>query len=352
MSAAEAVDAAPELSVVICCYNRFARLGATLDALNAQTIRDRMEILVVDDGSTPPVPEEVVARGGAVLVRHPVNRGLTAARNTGWAAARSPVIAFTDDDCRPAPTWAERLLAVYTDPAVLAAGGPVVAADQDGFLGRYYQANPPAGPLEAELGRSEALPYRLWLYLRENVSPRQRSGIRPLFSMAGANMSFRRVVLERLGGFEEDLRGAEEEEICRRMRELPGSPVPWCADDDAVVEHEFVMELADTVRRARTYGSYNAHLRRKHGGLPIVYPLPLLWLTVVVVCLLRRRHGLASLLLPVALLPRWAVLALRRRSPEPVLYAYVQMLQEAGHNVGLIEGFRASARPFDRQVPA
>ncbi len=227
----------------------------------------------------------------------------------------------------------------HTDPAVLAAGGPVTGGDKDRFLGRYYRANP-VRPLEAELGGDPGLPYRLWLYLRENMSPRQHSGMRHLYAMVGANMSFRRGVLERLGGFDELLRGAEEEDICRRLRELPGSPVPWCVDE-VVVEHDFVMELSDLVSRARFYGRNTAQLWRKHGGSLTVFPLPLLWLMVLTVCLIRRRLRLAALMLPVVLLPRWSVLAFRRRSAEPVLYAYVQLLQEAGHDIGLIEVLRA-----------
>ena len=32
-------------------------------------------------------------------------------RNLGWRAARAPLVAFTDDDCRPEPDWLEVLLA-------------------------------------------------------------------------------------------------------------------------------------------------------------------------------------------------------------------------------------------------
>ena len=115
VSLVPAVTVTPDMSVVVCTYNRADRLGATLHALERQTIRDRLEVLIVDDGSVPSVDEGEVARCGAKLVRHPANKGPAAARNTGAAASRAPIVAFTDDDCRPAPEWARSLLSAYRD---------------------------------------------------------------------------------------------------------------------------------------------------------------------------------------------------------------------------------------------
>ncbi len=104
------MTATPDMSIVVCSYNRADRLGATLRALERQTIRDRLEIVIVDDGSSPSVDRCEVSRNGAKLVRHAMNRGPAAARNSGAAASSAPIVAFTDDDCRPAPEWASSLL--------------------------------------------------------------------------------------------------------------------------------------------------------------------------------------------------------------------------------------------------
>ena len=128
----------PDLSIVVCSYNRADRLGPTLRALERQTIRDRLEIVIVDDCSNPPIDESEVSRSGAKLLRHPVNKGPAAARNTGAAASRAPIVAFTDDDCRPAPEWASSLLSGYSDGSVGAAGGPVAGSSQGRYLERYF----------------------------------------------------------------------------------------------------------------------------------------------------------------------------------------------------------------------
>ncbi len=103
----------PLVSVVIATRDRPERLARLLDALRGQSLdTDRFEVVVVADGPSPPtrrlLDREADRDGLDVRVcRHPAPRGPAAARNSGWRAARGPVIAFTDDDCVPAADWLE-----------------------------------------------------------------------------------------------------------------------------------------------------------------------------------------------------------------------------------------------------
>lgn len=101
----------PEVSAVIATRDRPTRLAALIAGLRAQTLPpERFEVVIVDDGSaTPAIP----AAGGLNLrpILHATPRGTAAARNTGWRAARAPLVAFTDDDCVPTPGWLAALLA-------------------------------------------------------------------------------------------------------------------------------------------------------------------------------------------------------------------------------------------------
>ena len=110
----------PEITVVVPTRDRPAALRRCLARLAAQTAA--VEIVVVDDGSddVEPVAAEVAATPGARLVRHP-RRGPGGARNAGVRAARAPIVCFTDDDCEPAPGWAEALAEALRN------GVPVVA---------------------------------------------------------------------------------------------------------------------------------------------------------------------------------------------------------------------------------
>lgn len=338
-----------DLAVVICSYNRADRVEAAIAAADDQTARHRMELIVVDDGSEPAIDKDMVSAYGAVLVRHDTNLGLGPARNTGIAAADAPVVAFTDDDCRPHPDWAERLLATYEDLAAdgrrcVGVGGLVQASASPGLLGRYYLESPPVQPLEAALGRSRSLLYRAWVYAQANVRPRRQAGRRAAFSLAGANMSFRREALQAVGGFEPAIRfGGDDEELCQRLRARFGDDCLVLAPD-ATVEHDYELTLADMLRRAFGYGAGNARNAARHPGWRLtVFPAPFLVLALLAVAPFNRRALWAAGAAPVVLAPRWAGLAVARRRLGPLAYAYLQLLQEAATNAGC--GYACARRP-------
>lgn len=103
----------PLISVVIPTRDRSVRLRWLLNALADQTIAPDCFEVVVANGSRRTETSEVLrqhrlAECGVVrelptgLVSLPVQRDLA------WRASRGPLIAFTDDDCRPAPDWLAR----------------------------------------------------------------------------------------------------------------------------------------------------------------------------------------------------------------------------------------------------
>ncbi|HEY8527383.1 MAG TPA: glycosyltransferase [Acidimicrobiales bacterium] len=112
----------PQVSVVVPTRDRPGPLAACLAAVEAQTV-ESFEVVVVDDASSDPaaVAEVVAAAPHARLVRG-AGRGPAAARNRGAAAARAPILCFTDDDCRPTPTWAAALARRLDAGADAAAG--------------------------------------------------------------------------------------------------------------------------------------------------------------------------------------------------------------------------------------
>lgn len=112
----------PRVSVVVPTRDRPDLLAGCLAALEEQTWQD-LEVVVVDDGSAD--PDAVAA------VVSPVSRarlvvgqgsGPAAARNLGADNATGSVIAFTDDDCRPAPGWLDAVTRRIDDGAQVVAG--------------------------------------------------------------------------------------------------------------------------------------------------------------------------------------------------------------------------------------
>lgn len=87
----------PLVSVIVPTYNRAGLLRETVDSVLAQTY-PRVELVVVDDGSTDETPALLASYGARIRVIRKQNGGGTAARNTGIAAARGDLISVLDHD--------------------------------------------------------------------------------------------------------------------------------------------------------------------------------------------------------------------------------------------------------------
>ncbi len=97
----------PAVSVVVPCFNGGRFLDGLLASLKAQTFRD-FEVVIVDDGSNEPATCRKLAElGEAGRVLRQDNRGLPAARNAGFAAARGEFILPLDCDDTLAPSYLE-----------------------------------------------------------------------------------------------------------------------------------------------------------------------------------------------------------------------------------------------------
>jgi GT2 family glycosyltransferase len=107
--------------VVVPTFERHELLGRCLAALVAQDF-DPMayEVIVADNAASASTRRLVEGWAGRSrpAVRYVAGahrRGPAAARNAGWRAARGTIVAFTDDDCVPAPGWLAAGLAAFVD---------------------------------------------------------------------------------------------------------------------------------------------------------------------------------------------------------------------------------------------
>ena len=101
----------PEISVIVPVYNTAPYLKACLDSLLAQSFRD-FEAILVDDGSTdesPAILASYAEKDARFRVITRANGGLSAARNTGVAAATGAYLAFLDSDDAYDPAFLEKM---------------------------------------------------------------------------------------------------------------------------------------------------------------------------------------------------------------------------------------------------
>ena len=89
-----------KLSIIVPIYNVEQYLRKCVDSLLAQDYED-YEIILVDDGSSdgcPDICDEYERMFDNIHVIHQTNKGLSAARNTGIAAAKGEYLCFVDSD--------------------------------------------------------------------------------------------------------------------------------------------------------------------------------------------------------------------------------------------------------------
>ncbi len=121
------MSAGPELSVVLACTDSYPTIAATLERLRAQTVRDRIELVVVARSKDElAIPLAAVAGFfGSEIVEIGAFETIARANVAGVRRAHAPVVALAEDHCFPEPEWAAALLRAHEGP--WAAVGPVVA---------------------------------------------------------------------------------------------------------------------------------------------------------------------------------------------------------------------------------
>lgn len=100
----------PRFSVIIPVLNRARIVRRAIDSVRAQG-RDDVEVIVIDDGSTDGTADAVAAYNDPAvrLIKHPYNKGVCAARNTGIEAARGAWCVMLDSDFELLPGAFETL---------------------------------------------------------------------------------------------------------------------------------------------------------------------------------------------------------------------------------------------------
>lgn len=139
------------LSVVIPAYNEengiaeiASRVLSVRPALQKVGV-ERLELLVVDDGSKDRTAEVAQTIPGVSLIRHPKNKGYGAALKTGFSKASGDLIGFLDADGTYPPEYFPQLCQVALDGADLVIGSRMAGEDSKmpftRRVGNFFFAN-------------------------------------------------------------------------------------------------------------------------------------------------------------------------------------------------------------------
>lgn len=225
----------PKVSVVICAYNAERTMDSCLASLKELNYPN-YEVIVVNDGSTDSTLE-ITERYDYVRLISQENKGLSAARNVGIAAATGEIVAFTDSDCMADPDWLTYLVAKFLSSGLAAVGGPNLSPPEDSLVPACVAVSP-------------GVPTHV--LLSDEVAEH----------IAGCNMAFRREVLQEIDGFDRQYRAAGDDvDICWRLQDK-GYTIGF--SPAAIVWH-FRRNTVDAyLKQQRGYGKAEALVYFKH----------------------------------------------------------------------------------------
>jgi glucosyl-dolichyl phosphate glucuronosyltransferase len=187
----------PEISVVLCTFNRGPLLEPALRSVLAQQRpAPAFELIVVDNHSTDgtrAIVERIAADDHRLRYVFEARQGLSHARNAGIVQARAPIVAFTDDDVRAEGDWLAAIRRAFDEyPAADVVGGRVLP---------MWPAPPPAW-----LTRDHWAPLALVDHGEHPIAITSGHSI----GVVGANMAVRRSVFDAVGFFATDFQRVKD----------------------------------------------------------------------------------------------------------------------------------------------
>jgi glycosyltransferase involved in cell wall biosynthesis len=236
----------PLVSVIIPCYNGEAFLEEAIESALSQTYQ-RVEVIVVDDGSTDRSP--AIAHKFPVRYLRQYNRGLTETRNRGIRESKGHYVLFLDADDRLRPEGIEAgVCALLERPECAMIVGDHVFVSEDG---RHLRDS-----------HKDCL----------NTSHYQAL-LKSNFIEMISSVLFRRDVLEEVGGFDTRLRVAEDYELYMRI----AREYPICCHNSVVSEYR--LHRTNASRNSALMLSMTLQVLNRQA--PYVRTHPRLWLAYI-----------------------------------------------------------------------
>lgn len=172
--------ALPRVAIIVPCYNEERGIAATLSSLlSLEYPREKLDIIVVDDGSTDATLVRARAFEPSVRVVAKENGGKHSAMNLGLAATDAEIVGCLDADSTVRPDALSHIIAAFADPEVAAATPAIHVQEPRSLLQRMQDAE-----------------YRLALFNRFILAK-----LGSMFITPGPFSFFRTAVIKELGGW-------------------------------------------------------------------------------------------------------------------------------------------------------
>jgi glycosyltransferase involved in cell wall biosynthesis len=247
-----------KLAVVVATYNRPEGLTELLrDLAVQQPSAAGFEVIVVDDGSSPPMRSciEALSLPYALQLIEQPNSGQAVARDAGIRAATAELIVIVDDDMRLSPEFLRAHLESHEAGHTLVLG-EIRSAPQLGQMPLFE--------------RFHARSHATYLAAVRRGEPVHGDAV------CTGNVSLRRADYLAIGGFDASLACSEDRDLGIRLERHGARPT--FSERAYTVHHSDHTDLAKWMQRARLYGHCDSRIAKKHADLEYVDPWRFLFL--------------------------------------------------------------------------
>lgn len=155
-----------KITAAVPCYNAETFIDSCIESLQNQTLKPA-EIIVVNDGSTDSSEEKLKKHSSIKLIKHDMNLGLAAARNTAIEHSSGDVIVFIDADASAHPDFIENLIECYSDDKIAGVGGEAIEGNLNTIYDRWRNYHAYQGQKEKVLKKVDMIAGVASSYRRE-----------------------------------------------------------------------------------------------------------------------------------------------------------------------------------------
>jgi len=210
-------DSTPQLSVIVCTYNREKYILRNLESFINQTAdQSEFEVVIINNNSpdnTHEICQDFIKKHPEISTTYVIekNQGHTYARNRGIVESKGHILAFIDDDAFVRPEYCENIITFYSNnPEVDVIGGKIIPVYESGKEPKWMS------------------PYLLTLMAAQDYGDKEHEFSKHKFPI-GANMVYRSRVFDKIGLFNTELgrrgdglEGGDEKDVIHRFRQTKG----------------------------------------------------------------------------------------------------------------------------------
>ncbi|HEX8182286.1 MAG TPA: glycosyltransferase family 2 protein [Candidatus Saccharimonadales bacterium] len=335
------VEKMPTVTIAIPTYNGEHKLESTLNSvIELDYPNDKIQIILIDDASTD-ATLAIARRYNVDIIKHSVNRGVCAARNSGLKRSSSKYFASIDDDCVLDKDWLKLLIGGFENKNIIGTGGYLESySENKSFLAVYLNAVGYGMPTPISLDARKTPIERIINFISDALKQRGQIEGQYVRELMGANSVFKTSVLKEVGGWNENLLASEDIDICMRVRNR--YPIrKFLFVPQSRMRHMITMSSYQYIRRAYDRMRHTYAFYRSHDLVPPVMPFPFLVLIFIISgMILDFKTGLIAIIFaPQIVYFWWLYRSITSRKAVYILIPYFEFLLHLTMNMQVLRLF-------------